>query len=210
MQVPIEALPADSPPHHQAAPPVLDAGPPEHNSRHRKNRQQDTAHAVYKPSGISAQQIVVQIQKPRDRSHSERNRFTDIHSGKRIEEPVQRVVGALEPYFGRGVRLFGPEEIGHDVAWVLSARSFPDRLVGEWRTGASHDNRTACKSARQLRTKNKRTSCDANDDDVNAGGDTRPKMDLKESLPRPHALRLTKQMLPETHCVGLYLRSRDC
>src|SRR5205085_3333869 len=112
---------------------------------------------------------------------------------------MQRVVGSFQPHLGRGVRLFRPEEVAHNIARVLAQRRFADRMICERRTGSCHDNRTACESARQLRTKNEDASCEANDDDVNAGGNSCPKMDLKESFPHPNALWLTKQMLPGTH-----------
>src|SRR5580704_12092130 len=118
VQVPREALPSHARPadvagQRQTTTPCPDARPPDRKTRHRQCEQGQSADGVDLPARRSGEQIVVQINQPRDDPDTRRDGVPKIGAASRIEQALLTLIATAQPYIYRLIGISSPADFHH-------------------------------------------------------------------------------------------------
>ena len=196
MQVPIEPLPAGIPAERQAAAPALDTRPPDHQPSQSEHDTEQPANTIDGTPSCSSQQIVVEVDEPRDETKGRRYSVAQIFPGVGIEQPLCLFSVAQQPNISRLIEFPCPEYVGYFRPRVRAEGRFFQLIVGQAWPGSHGDNRCRSGQAIQFVPVHQDTTRGANHEDVKADAYPGPEVNLKDRLSQPDALGLPEPPLP--------------
>jgi hypothetical protein len=97
--VPVQPFPSHVARDRQAAPPRLEARPPDHEPTDRQDEQGGASAGIHEPAGRSGEQIVVEVEQGGDEPDAGWDGFADIGARPRIEQPGLQVIAAPQADF---------------------------------------------------------------------------------------------------------------